>query len=126
MSATTAHELYAGAPLPHFNEVDECAGLDALVTNRVWTALGLDPETTLHDVRWGEEVTTVDRLDEFVWVLPDFRRRAALHICREATRERSASGSLPMYFRLGGGTLKGVCKPGAVVWSRVFVEGGST
>ena len=27
-----------------------------------------------------------------------------------------------MYFRLGGGTLKGVCKPGDVVWSRVFVE----
>ena len=23
-----------GLPLPHFNEVDECAGLDALVTNR--------------------------------------------------------------------------------------------
>ena len=41
-------------PLPHFNEVDECAGVDALITNRGWTALGLDPSTTLHDVRWGE------------------------------------------------------------------------
>ena len=30
-------ELYAGKPLPHFNEVDECAGLDALITNRVWS-----------------------------------------------------------------------------------------
>ena len=29
-----------------------------------------------------------------------------------------------MYFRLGGGTLKGVGKPGEIVWSRVFVEGG--
>ena len=29
-----------------------------------------------------------------------------------------------MYFRLGGGTLKGVCKPGDVVWSRIFTEGG--
>src|SRR6201987_415394 len=47
-------ELYAGGPLPHFNEVDECAGLDALVTNRCWKALQLDPATTLHDVRWGE------------------------------------------------------------------------
>jgi hypothetical protein len=28
-----------------------------------------------------------------------------------------------MYFRLGGGTLKGICKPGIIVWSRVFVEG---
>jgi len=47
-------ELYAGGPLVHFNEVDECAGVDALVTNRCWSALGLDPSTTLHDVRWGE------------------------------------------------------------------------
>src|SRR5512147_2540804 len=30
-------ELYPGAALPHFNEVDECAGLDALVTNGLWT-----------------------------------------------------------------------------------------
>ena len=35
-------ELFAGRALPHFNEVDECAGVDALVTHRVWTALGYD------------------------------------------------------------------------------------
>jgi len=29
-----------------------------------------------------------------------------------------------MYFRLGGGTLRGVAKPGEIVWSRIFVEGG--
>lgn len=29
-----------------------------------------------------------------------------------------------MYFRLGGGTLSGVSKPGPIVWSRVYVEGG--
>jgi hypothetical protein len=28
-----------------------------------------------------------------------------------------------MYFRLGGGTVKGVSKPGEIVWSRVFVDG---
>ena len=27
----------------------------------------------------------------------------------------------PMYFRLGGGTIKGVSKPGPIVWSRVFI-----
>lgn len=42
-------ELYAGAPLPHFNEVDECAGVDALMTTRVLTTMDLDPSTTLHD-----------------------------------------------------------------------------
>jgi hypothetical protein len=30
-----------------------------------------------------------------------------------------------MYFPLGGGTLKGVGRPGEIVWSRVFVEGGA-
>jgi len=36
-------ELYAGGPLVHFNEVDECAGADAIVTNRCWKALGSTP-----------------------------------------------------------------------------------
>ena len=35
-----------------------------------------------------------------------------------------ASASPPMYFRLGGGTIKGVSKPGWIVWSRVYVEDG--
>jgi len=30
-----------------------------------------------------------------------------------------------MYFRLGGGTIKGVSKPGEIVWSRIYVEGGT-
>jgi L-fucose isomerase-like protein len=29
-----------------------------------------------------------------------------------------------MYFPMGGGSIKGACKPGWVVWSRVFVEKG--
>jgi hypothetical protein len=29
-----------------------------------------------------------------------------------------------MYFRLGGGTLRGIAKVGEIVWSRVFVENG--
>ena len=65
--AATGDELFAGEALPHFNEVDEGAGLDALVTNRVWTAMGFDPATTLHDLRWGEHFTG-DGVDDFVWV----------------------------------------------------------
>jgi uncharacterized protein YggL (DUF469 family) len=115
-------ELYAGKPLPHFNEVDECAGLDALITNRVWTAMSLDPATTLHDVRWGDHYTG-NGIDDFVWVFQISGAVPASHILggyAGAISERQP----PMYFRLGGGTLKGVCKPGHVVWSRVFVEGG--
>src|SRR5206468_1143541 len=33
MSRDGSRVLYEGRPLPHFNEVDECAGLDALMTN---------------------------------------------------------------------------------------------
>ena len=116
----SGEELYAGAALPHFNEVDECAGLDALVTNRCWTALGFDPSTTLHDVRWGEHYRG-DGIDDFVWVLQISGAAPASHFVggyRGASSERQP----PMYFPLGGGTLKGVGRAGEIVWSRVFVE----
>lgn len=110
--------LYEGQPVPHFNEVDECAGLDALITNRVWNALGLAPETTLHDLRYGEIYG-----NDFVWVFEiSGAAPPAHHIDGYAgsVSERQP----PMYFRLGGGSLKGIAKPGEIVWSRVFVEDG--
>jgi hypothetical protein len=116
-------ELYAGAPLPHFNEVDEGAAVDALVTNWCWNALQLDPATTLHDLRWGEHFTG-DGIDDFVWVLQISGAAPASHFVngyRGAVSERQP----PMYFPLGGGTLKGVGRPGRIVWSRVFVENNS-
>ncbi|MFY9552066.1 MAG: fucose isomerase, partial [Thermoanaerobaculia bacterium] len=59
--------LFEGLAVPHFNEVDECAGVDALLTNRVWTDLDIEPSTTLHDVRWGAPVEE-SGVDTFVWV----------------------------------------------------------
>lgn len=115
-------ELYAGKPLPHFNEVDECAGLDAVITNRVLTAMGLDPATTLHDVRWGEHYKG-DGVDDFVWVFQISGAVPPSHLVGGYKGARSERQP-PMYFRLGGGTLKGVSKPGDVVWSRIFTEGG--
>jgi L-fucose isomerase-like protein len=114
--------LYEGRALPHFNEVDECAGLDALVTNRVWSALGYDPETTLHDVRYGEPYR-VNGQEEFVWVFEISGAVPPAHLAggyAGAVSERQP----PMYFRLGGGSLKGISKPGEIVWSRIFVDGG--
>ena len=114
--------LYEGRALPHFNEVDDCAGLAALVTNRIWTELGYDPETTLHDVRYGEAYP-VNGQNEFVWVFEISGAVPPAHLTggyAGSVSERQP----PMYFRLGGGSLKGVSKPGEVVWSRVFVDGG--
>jgi len=115
-------ELYAGRPLPHFNEVDECAGLDAVITNRVLTAMHLDPATTLHDVRWGEHYKG-NGVDDFVWVFQISGAVPASHIAGGYAKARSERQP-PMYFRLGGGTLKGVCKPGDVVWSRIYTRDG--
>jgi hypothetical protein len=119
----TNEELFAGGPLVHFNEVDECAGADALITNLCWKALGLDPSTTLHDVRWGEYYKG-DGVDDFVWLLQISGAAPANHFVggyAGASSERQPA----MYFPLGGGSLKGIGKPGEIVWSRVFVEGGA-
>jgi hypothetical protein len=118
----TGRVLYEGQALPHFNEVDECAGLDALVTNRVWRKLGFDPETTLHDVRYGEPYT-LEGVEQFVWVLEISGGAPPQHFIggyAGAVSERQPA----MYFPLGGGSLKGVSKPGEIVWSRVFVDRG--
>ena len=110
-------ELYVGEALPHFNEVDECAGVDALITNRVWTAMGFDPATTLHDVRWGDWYG-----DQYVWVFLISGSAPPSHF-KGGYRGASSERQPPMYFPLGGGSLKGDSKPGEIVWSRVFVMG---
>jgi hypothetical protein len=111
-----------GRALPHFNEADECAGLDALATNRVWTALGFDPETTLHDIRYGEPLR-LNGQEEFVWVFMISGATPPAHFIGGYSGAVSVRQSA-IFFRLGGGTLKGVCKPGEIVWSRVFVDDG--
>ncbi|MEO3854729.1 hypothetical protein [Acrocarpospora sp. B8E8] len=114
-----ARVLWDGQALPHFNEADEGVAVDALVTNRIWTAMGLDPATTLHDVRWGEEYD-----GRFVWV---FEISGSVPPSHFADGYAGAVGwrQDPVYFPLGGSTIKGVCKPGEIVWSRVFVQGGA-
>ena len=110
--------LWEGAAFPHFNEVDEGAGVDALITNRIWTAMGLDPATTLHDVRWGEQFG-----DDFVWVLMISGAVPPSHLV--GGYEGSVSERQPArYFPLGGGTIKGISKPGEVVWSRIYDQAG--
>src|ERR1035441_5941764 len=80
-------------------------------------ALGYDPETTLHDVRYGERFA-VNGLEEFVWLFEISGAVPAAHLTggyAGAVSERQPA----MYFRLGGGSLKGVSKPGEIVWSRI-------
>ena len=117
LSRDGGRELYAGHPLPHFNEVDEGVAVDSLVTNRIWSAMGFDPATTLHDIRWGETYG-----EDFVWVMEISGSVPASH---NGGYDKSYSmRQPPMYFPLGGGTLSGVSKPGEIVWSRVFIMDG--
>ena len=114
--------IRAGQPLTHFNEVDECAGLDGLFTNRVHTALGQPVENTLHDLRWGATDAS-GTTTEYVWVfLISGSAPPAHHI--GGYKGTDSLRQPPMYFRLGGGTVRGIAKPGEIVWSRIFVEGG--
>jgi hypothetical protein len=117
LSRDGSRELFEGRALPHFNEVDEGVAVDALVTNRIWTAMGLDPANTLHDVRWGEEYD-----GEFVWV---FEISGSVPASHNGGYDKSYSMRQPaMFFPKGGGTLSGVSKPGEIVWSRVFIMDG--
>ena len=121
-SLDTGRVLFPNEALPHFNEVDECAGLDGLITYELWRELGYQPENTLHDLRWGQHFSGAG-VDEYVWVFLISGAAPPAHFVggwRGASSERQPS----MYFRLGGGTLKGISKPGHIVWSRVFIEDG--
>jgi hypothetical protein len=113
-------ELYAGRPLPHFNEVDECAGLDALLINRVHQSLGEPVETTLHDLRWGDWDASGTTSD-YVWVFEiSGSAPAEHHVGGWAGSEGFRQPA--MYFPLGGSTLRGIAKSGEIIWSRIFVE----
>jgi L-fucose isomerase-like protein len=112
--------LFEGEPVVHFNEVDECAGLDGWITNRVQKATGQPIENTLHDVRWAdadESGTTKD----YVWVFEISGSAPPAHFDgswggAEGFRQPA------MYFPNGGSTLRGISKPGEIVWSRIYIE----
>ncbi|MDI9363756.1 MAG: hypothetical protein QM541_02305 [Flavobacterium sp.] len=114
-------ELYANHALPHFNEVDECAGVDALLTYRLWQQLGMSGENTLHDLRWGQHYKG-DGIDDFVWVFLISGAAPPAHFI-DGYKGASSDRQPAMFFPKGGGTLKGVSKPGSIVWSRVYLVG---
>jgi hypothetical protein len=113
--------LYKDSAIPHFNEVDECAGLDGLMTYRVHKAMGQPVENTLHDIRWGDRDES-GTVDDYVWVFLISGAAPPEHFggWKYADGHRQPA----MYFPNGGSTLRGVSKPGEIVWSRVFIEGG--
>ncbi len=117
--STTGKELYANKALPHFNEVDECAGIDASVTYRLWNELGMGGENTLHDLRWGQHYKG-EGVDDFVWVFLISGAAPPANFI-DGYKGASSERQPPMFFPMGGGSLKGNSRPGDIVWSRVYV-----
>jgi hypothetical protein len=69
-------------------------------------------------VRWGAPFG-----DDYVWVFEISGAVPPAHLVggyAGAVSERQP----PVYFGLGGGTIKGVSRPGEIVWSRVFLMDG--
>ena len=98
-------------------------GLDGLVTYRLWRRTGLSRRKTRCTTSAGASSIKADGVNEYVWVLLISGAAPPAHFIggwKGASSERQP----PMYFRLGGGTLKGISKPGAIVWSRVFIMDG--
>ncbi|GAB3127135.1 fucose isomerase [Glaciibacter psychrotolerans] len=116
-SRNGARVLHEGRAFPHFNEADEGVAVDALVTDRVWTAMGLIPDNTLHDVRWGEDYN-----GQFVWAYEISGSVPGSHLGGWDKAEGWRQGHV--FFPAGGATINGVSKPGEVVLSRVFIADG--
>jgi L-fucose isomerase, C-terminal domain len=81
--------------------------------------MGLDPATTLHDVRWGEEYE-----GQFVWVFEISGSVPPSHLI-DGYEGAVGWRQNPVYFPLGGSTIKGISRPGEIVWSRVYIELGA-
>ncbi len=112
--------LFPDRAIPHFNEVDECAGLDALLIHRVHQALGQPVETTLHDLRWGDRDRS-GTVEDYVWVFLISGSAPPAHFIG-GWKGAEGFRQPPMYFPLGGSTLRGISKPGEIIWSRIFIE----
>jgi L-fucose isomerase-like protein len=73
----------------------------------------MDPETTLHDVRWGREWD-----GKYVWVFLISGAAPPAHF--GGWKKTQVYRQPAMYFPKGGGTCAGVSKPGVVTWARAY------
>ena len=68
----------------------------------------------------GAKHYTGNGVDDYVWQFLISGAAPPSHFI-DGYRGASSERQPPMYFRLGGGSLKGISRPGEIVWSRVYV-----
>jgi L-fucose isomerase-like protein len=120
--------LFAGEPVMCANEGDMGCGVDQIMSKMILQGMHISPETTQHDVRWGDRYKgkyagrDVD-VDAFIWVFELSGNTPSEHV------ERGWAGITAvrqphMFFHKGGASTKAVCKPGEIVWSRIYIDEG--
>ncbi len=119
-SADGKRELFKGEPLPHFNEVDECAGLDGLMTYRIHKAMGLPVENTLHDLRWGDWDAS-KTTEDYVWVFEISGKRRRRRISLADGVERAANANPQCISASAGARSRGSARP-AKLSGRAFTS----
>ncbi|OHD73459.1 MAG: hypothetical protein A2V99_03895 [Spirochaetes bacterium RBG_16_67_19] len=107
-----------GSPIVHFNEGDVGSAVPQVLMHDILRRKGMAPETTLHDVRWGD-----DWDGKFIWSLEISGGAPAAHF--GGWSRVSVYRQTPMYFPKGGGTCSGVSKPGAISWARFYESFGN-
>lgn len=106
-----------GKPIPVINEVDMGTAIPQTLLFRLLDSVGLNAETTLHDIRWGSEYEGT-----FYW---DFEISGAVPFSHIKGGIAGAIGyrQPAMFFPRGGSTIGGQCKAGAFLWARAHYEG---
>jgi len=120
--------LFEGEPVMCANEADMGCGVDQIMSKMILQGMKISPETTQHDVRWGERYKGPYagknvNIDAFIWVFELSGNTPAEHVLGGWSGV-TAVRQPHMFFQKGGAATKGVCKPGEIVWSRVYLDEG--
>ncbi|MHC4445343.1 MAG: fucose isomerase [Planctomycetota bacterium] len=121
---------FDGEPVMCANEADMGCGVDQIMSKMILQGMNSAPETTQHDVRWGDRFKGKGKyngkdvdIDAFIWVFLLSGNTPAEHSVGGWSGV-TAVRQPHMYFQKGGAATKCVCKPGEIVWSRVYVDEG--
>ncbi len=74
----------------------------------------------MHDLRWSDRDHS-GTTDQEVWVLEISGAAPPTHFV-DGWKGAEGFRQPAMYFPAGGSTLRGISKPGPIIWSRIFVE----
>lgn len=110
--------IASGLPIVHFNEGDVGSGVPQVLMHDILISGGMAPETTLHDVRWGDTWE-----GEFIWTFEISGGAAPAHF--GGWENTHVYRQPPMYFPKGGGTCSGISKAGTITWARFYEASGS-